>query len=166
MTHEPVCTQTSAPAARHERDAAGDVVLVLLIILMVITPLLAKQFWLALPDKQEHTEQAVARDKQPVVVTVTRAGAFRINREVVDDAALSACLTRVRAAAGERTVFFDAHDDAPFGRAGQALDLARGAGATTIAVAMDAIVGTERLLKERARAQRPARAWARSGLRA
>jgi len=118
-----------------------DVVLVLLIIFMVITPLLAKQFWLALPDKKEENEPPPSpNDKQPVMVTVTREGQIRINREVVADAAFPARLTRVLAAAGERTVFFDAHDQAPFGRASQALDMARGAGATTIAVATDPIV--------------------------
>ena len=117
-----------------------DVVLVLLIIFMVITPLLAKQFWLALPDKKEEQAQPPSPDaKQPVVVTVTREGRFRINRDEVADAELPARLTRVLAAAGERTVFFDAHDQAEFGRASQALDMARGAGATTIAVATEAI---------------------------
>ena len=38
------------------------------------------------------------------------------------------------AARGERTVFFDADDEAAFDKAVEALDLARGGGATTIAV--------------------------------
>ena len=117
-----------------------DVVLVLLIIFMVITPLLAKQFWLALPDKKEQNEPPSPSDKEPVVVTVTKSGAIRINRDEVPDDAFSARLTRVLAASGERTIFFDAHDEAPFGRASTALDLARGAGATTIAVSTDPIV--------------------------
>jgi biopolymer transport protein TolR len=114
-----------------------DVVLVLLIIFMVITPLLAKQFWLALPDKKEEEQPPPDADKQPVVVTITKDGQIRINREVVPDAEFPARLTRVLAGAGERTIFFDAHDEAPFERASRALDLARGAGAATIAVATD-----------------------------
>jgi len=117
-----------------------DVVLVLLIIFMVITPLLAKQFWLALPDKKEEHEPPSDVDKQPVVVTVTKQGEIRINREVVSDADFPGRLTRVLAAAGDRTVFFDAHDEASFERASRALDLARGAGAVTIAVATDPLV--------------------------
>jgi biopolymer transport protein TolR len=115
-----------------------DVVLVLLIIFMVITPLLSKQFWLALPDKQE-PEPVAPSDKQPIVVTVTAAGDLRINREVVSDAEFPVRLRRVLAAAGERTVFFDAHENTPFGRASHALDLARGAGAAVLAVATDAL---------------------------
>jgi biopolymer transport protein ExbD/biopolymer transport protein TolR len=117
-----------------------DVVLVLLIIFMVITPLLAKQFWLALPDKKEQNEPASPSDKEPVVVTVSKTGVIRINRDEVADDAFAARLTRVLAASGDRTIFFDAHDEAPFERASRALDLARGAGATTIAVATDPIV--------------------------
>ncbi len=115
-----------------------DVVLVLLIIFMVITPLMAKQFWVALPDKPEEPAQPKPSEpSEPIVVTVTREGDVRINREVVPDAEFKERLRRVLAAKGERTIFFDAHDEAPFARASQALDMARGAGAATIAVATD-----------------------------
>lgn len=118
-----------------------DVVLVLLIIFMVITPLLAKQFWLALPDKKEEREPPPEPSaKDPIVVTVTKRGEIRINRDVITDAAFSDKLRRVLSASGDRTIFFDAHDEAPFGRASQALDMARGAGAATIAVSTDPIV--------------------------
>jgi len=117
-----------------------DVVLVLLIIFMVITPMLAKQFWLALPDKKAENEPPPPSDKESIVVTVTKEGQIRINRDVVADAEFPVRLRRALAAAGERTVFFDAHDEAPFGRASQALDLTRGAGAVTIAVSPEPIV--------------------------
>jgi len=113
-----------------------DVVLVLLIIFMVITPMMAKQFWIALPDKKEELEPAPPPDaKDSVMVTVAKDGKIRINRDVVPDAEFRARLTRVLAASGQRTIFFDAHDAAPFGRASQALDMPRGGGAATIAVA-------------------------------
>jgi biopolymer transport protein TolR len=118
-----------------------DVVLVLLIIFMVITPMLAKQFWIALPDKKEEHEPPPPSDaKDSIVVTVTREGQLRINRDLVPDADFPTRLRRALAASGERTVFFDAHDDAPFGRASQALDMARGAGAATIAVSTEPLV--------------------------
>ncbi len=118
-----------------------DVVLVLLIIFMVITPLMAKQFWLALPDKSDEAQKPPPSDaSEPIVVTVTQAGEIRINRDVVSDTEFKKRLTRVLAAKGERTIFFDAHDEAPFARVSQALDMARGAGAATIAVSTDSIV--------------------------
>jgi biopolymer transport protein ExbD/biopolymer transport protein TolR len=115
-----------------------DVVLVLLIIFMVITPLLAKQFWIHLPNKPEQEQPVDADDKnKPLVVTLTESGDIRINRDVVPKAQFAATLRRVLAARQERTVFFDAEDNAEFGNAVEALDLARGGGASTIAVLTD-----------------------------
>jgi biopolymer transport protein TolR len=117
-----------------------DVVLVLLIIFMVITPLLSKQFWINIPDKKEDDEPPNPNAKEPVVVTVDAEGKIHINRDVVPDQEFQAKLHRVLAARQDRTIFFDAHNKAPFHRASIALDLARGAGASTIAVATEAIV--------------------------
>jgi len=112
-----------------------DVVLVLLIIFMVITPLLAKQFWLHLPNKIEKDQPRDLSDKdKPIVVSVTKAGEIKINREVVSNSEFSIKLRRVLSASEQRTIFFDAEDDAEFGNAVEALDLARAGGAATIAV--------------------------------
>ena len=112
-----------------------DVVLVLLIIFMAIMPLLEKQFWLSLPNPVDRPEaQPVDDSDMPVVVTVTQAGEIKINRDVIDKQRFQGTLTRVLAAKQQRTVFFDAEDDAPFGAAVEAMDLARAGGASTIAV--------------------------------
>lgn len=112
-----------------------DVVLVLLIIFMVVTPLMAKQFWIHLPNKVDKEEPPTPDDKnESVVVTVTKAGEILINREKVPEAQFSHKLHRVLAFKGQRTVFFDADEEAEFGAAVKAMDLARGGGADTIAV--------------------------------
>ena len=112
-----------------------DVVLVVLIIFMVVTPLMAKQFWIHLPNKPEKEEPQTPEDKnENVVVTLTKSGDILINREVVPEAELSDRLHRVLAFKGQRTIFFDADEDADFGKAVKAMDLARGGGAETIAV--------------------------------
>jgi biopolymer transport protein ExbD/biopolymer transport protein TolR len=112
-----------------------DVVLVLLIIFMVITPLMARQFWIHLPNQTDKDEPVVPDDNnQQVVVSVTKAGEIRINSEIVPEAGFAAKLKRVLAAKGDRTVFFDADEEAPFGKAVTAMDLARAGGASTIAV--------------------------------
>jgi biopolymer transport protein ExbD/biopolymer transport protein TolR len=119
-----------------------DVVLVLLIIFMVITPLLAKQFWVHMPDKpDEQQAQPTPPDPTdgPIVVTVGDDGEIRINRDVVSRAEFQSKLRRVLAARRARKVFFDADDDAQFGQAAEVLDLARGGGAATIAVLTDPI---------------------------
>ena len=112
-----------------------DVVLVLLIIFMVITPMLAKQFWVHLPNKVERDEPEDVDDRNPpIVVSVDEAGGIRINRDVTTKGAFSGKLRRVLAGSGQRTVFFDADEDAEFGVAIEAMDLARAGGAATIAV--------------------------------
>jgi biopolymer transport protein ExbD len=119
-----------------------DVVLVLLIIFMVITPLLAKQFWVNLPnkpDKEEPPPPPADDNDRPIVISVTKKGEFRINRDVYPPDQFSYKLRRVLAAKQQRTVFFDAEDDAEFGKAVECMDLARGGGASTIAVLTDPI---------------------------
>jgi biopolymer transport protein TolR len=116
------------------------VVLVLLIIFMVVTPLLAKQFWIHMPNPVEKDQPpAAADDDGPVVVRVTKEGDILINRDKVPRAQFSDKLRRVLAAKQDRTIFFDAEDDADFAKAVEAMDLARGGGASTIAVMTDAI---------------------------
>jgi biopolymer transport protein TolR len=117
-----------------------DVVLVLLIIFMVIAPLLAKQFWLSLPNKPDKDQAPQVSDKdQPVVVIATKTGEIKINHDAVPRSEFSTKLHRVLAARDQRTVFFDAEDDADFGSAVEILDLARAGGASTIAVLTDPI---------------------------
>jgi biopolymer transport protein ExbD/biopolymer transport protein TolR len=111
-----------------------DVVLVLLIIFMVIAPLLAKQFWLSLPNKPDKDQVQEPDKDQPVVIVATKSGDIKINHEMVSKSDLSTKLRRVLAARQQRTVFFDAEDDAPFGEAVDVLDQARAGGAATIAV--------------------------------
>jgi len=53
---------------------------------------------------------------------------------VVAKAQFSHKLERVLAGTGQRTIFFDAHEDADFGVAVEVMDLARAGGAATIAV--------------------------------
>lgn len=122
-----------------------DVVLVLLIIFMVITPLLAKQFWVHVP-RQPENEPAPSEpqpDRNPIVVTVDAEGRIRLNRDIVERESFEARLTRALAAAGDRTIFFDADSDAPYGRAMEVLDLCRGAGASTIAVATTPLIDAD-----------------------
>ncbi len=119
-----------------------DVVLVLLIIFMVITPLLAKQFWLSLPDKVDKAEPPPEDSKSvQIVVFVNAAGEIEVNHEVIPKGEFEGRLKRMLAGTGQRNVFFDAADDADFGRAVEVMDLARGGGAASIAVLTDAIKG-------------------------
>ena len=117
-----------------------DVVLVLLIIFMVVTPLLYKQLWVHVPKKPEAAAPPPSpADDGPVMLTVDEAGVIRINAEVVDKADLSAKLARIMAPRSDKTVFFDASDKTPYALAVEALDLARSGGTATLAVVTERV---------------------------
>jgi biopolymer transport protein ExbD len=107
-----------------------DVVLVLLIIFMVVTPLLDKMLRVRVPDA-EQTEQYEQPQTPQIVVSVAKDGKLLVNNEEVPDDAYVQRLRRVLAARapGDRLVFFSADDDALYQRLVVALDGARQAGA-------------------------------------
>ena len=119
-----------------------DVVLVLLIIFMVITPLLTKQFWLHVPIKDDKKEQEPPPDDDgppPIVLSIAADGGLFINKDSVGQEELQERLRRVLAGQRETTLFFAADDEVPYGRAMDILDIARGGGALTIAVLTEKI---------------------------
>jgi biopolymer transport protein ExbD len=116
-----------------------DVVLVLLIIFMVITPLMSKQFWVNVPEMEQKQEPPPPDQRVPVVLGVAADGTLTINRNPVPRPELEQRLRRIFAARrDDRTLFVQADDRAAFGRVVEALDVARGAGAVTIAVLPEA----------------------------
>lgn len=115
-----------------------DVVLVLLIIFMVVTPLLAKQFWLQLP-KQEQSAEPPSENKS-IVLTVKKDGALAINGADLKKDELRDKVSRVMAARTDKVVYFDAADDAPYAITVEAMDLARQGGAKTIAILTSKVV--------------------------
>ena len=113
-----------------------DIVLVLLIIFMVITPLLQKNFWLHLPkqEKEEVTPQQLQEDPTPPLVLHVGAGrTIQVNGTDVELEDLSDRLRRMFAARDDHVLFFDAADDAEYGFTVQVMDQARAGGAVTIA---------------------------------
>src|SRR6185436_3139584 len=119
-----------------------DVVLVLLIIFMVVTPPLTKKFWMHVPKNEEKTETEPNSDPKQtnVVLTFHKNGTIRINNAEVPKAELAERMRRILAARTDRLVFFDAEDSADYGEAVQVMDVARGAGATAIAVLSETVL--------------------------
>ncbi len=113
-----------------------DVVLVLLIIFMVITPLLSKNFWVHLPkqEKEEITPEQLQQDPDPpLVLRVGPNRTVQVNGAEVTFPELAERLKRMFAAREDHILFFDAADDADYGFAVEVLDQAREGGAVTIA---------------------------------
>ena len=111
-----------------------DVVLVLLIIFMVVTPLLTKQFWITLPKEEKQAQREPDPSSKPIVLFVSGAGEIKINTEVVARDQLKEKLRRVFAANSHHMLFVTAAEDAPYGVVVEAMDIARAGGAVTISV--------------------------------
>jgi biopolymer transport protein ExbD/biopolymer transport protein TolR len=122
-----------------------DVVLVLLIIFMVITPLLSKQFWVHTPkqEKEEIKREELQEDPNPpLVLRVAKDRMVSVNGAAVTFEELADRLKRMFAARDDHVLFFDAADDAEYGFAVQVLDQAREGGAVTIATLTQALSDT------------------------
>ena len=120
-----------------------DVVLVLLIIFMVITPLLAKTFWIHTPKQEKEEVEAQELQQDPTPPLVLRVGADRaleLNRTTVGFDELPERLRRIFAARADHVVFFDADDEAAYGFVVQVMDQAREGGAVTIAALTEPLV--------------------------
>jgi biopolymer transport protein ExbD len=113
-----------------------DVVLVLLIIFMVVTPLLSKNFWVHLPKQEKEEIEPEQLPDDPVPPLVLRVGpdhSLQVNGAVIGFEELSDRLKRMFAARDDHILFFDADDETDYGFAVEVLDQARDGGAVTIA---------------------------------
>ena len=115
-----------------------DVVLVLLIIFMVLTPLLEKDIEVRVPETEVENIQPDTTDQ--LVVQLTEAGAIKINAETMggqEDYVNR--LKRILAAKprDERVVFFVAEDKANYGALIGVMDGAKTAGAVVLGMATE-----------------------------
>lgn len=108
-----------------------DVVLVLLIIFMVLTPSVLKHLTAVVPKKSDDIAQSA---DSSIVVGYTANRELTVNGEPVAPGALAGKLAERLRAAPQKAVFFKADDDAPYGEVVHLLDTARGSGAATLAV--------------------------------
>jgi biopolymer transport protein TolR len=115
-----------------------DVVLVLLIIFMTVTPLLEKDIPVRTPNS-EKVEEITEVPQDQIVVYVNRAGDLRINSETVSSVDFVGKLKGALAPKAEvdRIVFIVADDGCNYGKFVHVLDDARAAGAEVLGFATD-----------------------------
>jgi biopolymer transport protein ExbD len=110
-----------------------DIVLVLLIIFMVLTPVMLKEIAAAVPRKA--TEDTPAPPgSPPIVVRLDAAGALSISGEPTAAEALPSRVAERLVHDRKKIVFFDVDDGASYGRAVKLMDVCKGAGAKTIGI--------------------------------
>ena len=112
-----------------------DVVLVLLILFMVLTPMMNKKFWIHTP-KQEKKELDQPQDGNPtppLVLRVMPDKTIMVNSTTLTFEELPDRLKRMFAARDDHVMFVDIDDELPYAFAVDVLDQARAGGAVTIA---------------------------------
>jgi biopolymer transport protein TolR len=116
-----------------------DVVLVVLIIFMIVTPMVTKTFWLNLPPKPDDKQEPPPSDNKPLVMTVDKAGVIRMNTTVIAKNEIRERVPRMLAAKDQKVLYFDAANDASYATAIEAMDLSRAGGVKSIAILTEAI---------------------------
>src|SRR2546430_12247816 len=105
-----------------------DVVLVLLIIFMVITPLLQQGYDIAMP----RARPELPGNQREIVVSVGSHGVLSLNREPVTRSELANRLAQILRDSSSKTVLLSADDENAYEDVVSVMDLIRHAGATRI----------------------------------
>jgi len=115
-----------------------DVVLVLLIIFMVITPLLQMGYDVKVPPKNPpNTDAPPPTDL--IIVSLTPTNKYYLNKDEVNLQTLSLRLTEILKNRANKTVFFSGDDAANYGEVVKVMDLVRNAGAKNIGIVMETV---------------------------
>jgi biopolymer transport protein ExbD len=110
-----------------------DIVLVLLIIFMVMTPVMLRELVAKVPQAQtENVPQPPGEN--PIIVELDADDALTLNGDPVAPEALGARVGERLLHDRQKVVFFKIADDANYGRAVRIMDICRGAGAQTLGI--------------------------------
>jgi biopolymer transport protein TolR len=110
-----------------------DIVLVLLIIFMVMTPVMLKELVAKVPQKS--TELAPQPPgENPIIVELDAADRLSLNGETLAPETLGAQVGERLRHDRQKVVFFKIDDDANYGRAVHIMDICKGAGAATLGI--------------------------------
>jgi biopolymer transport protein TolR len=106
-----------------------DVLLVLLIIFMVITPLTPKGLEALVPQPPPPNQQQPPPDQnRTVVIVIDKDRKLMINQEPTDESRLGDRLTEIFKTRAEKVVFVKGDPDLEFRYVANAIDIAKGAG--------------------------------------
>jgi biopolymer transport protein ExbD len=118
-----------------------DVLLVLLIIFMVITPLTPKGLEALVPQPNENQEEKPA-DVRTVVVSVNQDRSIMVNRDPAQLGGLEERLREIFKSRAERIMFVRGHPDLDFQDVAQVIDIGKGAGVDKIGLLTEQLDGS------------------------
>jgi biopolymer transport protein TolR len=105
-----------------------DVLLVLIIIFMVITPLTPKGLETLVPQPPPPNQQQQQSDQRTVVIVIDKDRSMHINQEATTEAALGPRLEEIFKTRAERLVFVKGDPDLEYRYVATAIDIAHGVG--------------------------------------
>lgn len=109
-----------------------DVLLVLLIIFMVITPMVQKGIDVKLPETAADTSGGIPAGV--IVLTLKTGDRVDINQEAIDLKMLPDRLRSIYSTRQDKTVFIRADAKLPFSKVMELIDIAKGAGVETLGI--------------------------------
>jgi biopolymer transport protein ExbD len=105
-----------------------DVLLVLLIIFMVITPLTPKGLESLVPQPPPQNQPPSESNDRTVVIIINKDRSMTLNTEPITEQTLGGRLEEVFKTRAERVVFVKGDPDLEFQHVARAIDIAKGAG--------------------------------------
>jgi biopolymer transport protein ExbD len=111
-----------------------DVVLVLLIIFMVLTPILLKQMEVKVPQKDTQVDVAPPVTSGQIILRIESDGRLLLDHEPVPRDLLSDRVATIFANRREKVLFFDVDDAANYGLVVEVMDTCRGAGVKVLGI--------------------------------
>lgn len=111
-----------------------DILLVLLIIFMVITPVMQKGIDVKLPETQQGEEGGGAQDVRGIVLTLESDRTVKINQDPVDMTLLENTLRDLYQTRQDKTIFIRADESLNYQDVLGIIDIAKGAGIEVLGV--------------------------------
>ncbi len=115
-----------------------DILLVLLIIFMVITPVRQMDLDVKVPQQPE-TNEPVTLDSNVIVVSIGESAQIAINQEQVSISNLGRELQKIYSARSNKNMFVSASPRLPYGDIVRIIDIAKGAGVGEIGLITEEI---------------------------
>jgi len=115
-----------------------DILLVLLIIFMVITPVRQMDLDVKVPQPSP-PDQPTQVDPSVIVVSISESAQIAVNNELTDIGSLSMKLIEIYAARANKNMFVSASPKLPYGDVVKIIDIAKGAGVGDIGLLTEEI---------------------------